>query len=124
LLHELSHIKHEDVSPVDEDICSPEAMAGVSEMEARANAEAANTLVAADRLESFIKRHSPLYYEKEVVRFAQSIPIHPGIVVGQLQCRKELDYKQLRKYLPLDRDILIGKAITDGWGNALGLGDE
>jgi HTH-type transcriptional regulator/antitoxin HigA len=45
--------------------------------------------------------------------------IHPGIIVGQLQYRKELGYSALRELLPKVRDIVIGTALTDGWNQII-----
>jgi HTH-type transcriptional regulator/antitoxin HigA len=111
LLHELAHIKHEDASPVDEDLTGRET----SEIEQRANREAAEYLVPRERLESFIARTSPQYYQTRIVQFAQARQVHPGIVVGQLQRRDELTYAQHRKLLVKVRSELIGAARTDGW---------
>jgi HTH-type transcriptional regulator/antitoxin HigA len=47
--------------------------------------------------------------------------VHPGVVVGQLQHRGELEYRHNRDMLVNVRDHLIGVALTDGWGQALSL---
>ncbi len=121
LFHELVHIKHRDKSPpVDVDVMNPES-GELPEIEKRANSEAANYLIPTDKLASFIARTKPLYYEKKVVQFAQARGVHPGIVVGQLQRRKELTYAQLRKLLAKVRSEILGQAISDGWGNNLNL---
>lgn len=119
LLHELIHIKHRDASPVDTDV----EMAGgeLPPMEITANSEAASYLVPANRMESFIRRIKPLYYQTRVIQFAQSLGIHPGIVVGQLHARKELKPSQLRKLLFPVKTFVLGQTITDGWGNDLWL---
>jgi HTH-type transcriptional regulator/antitoxin HigA len=121
LLHELVHIKYRDASPVDTDA----EMAGgeLPPMEITANSEAANYLVPASRMESFIRRIKPLYYQTRVIQFAQSLGIHPGIVVGQLHARKESGLKpsQLRKLLFPVKTFVLGQTITDGWGNDLWL---
>jgi HTH-type transcriptional regulator / antitoxin HigA len=119
LLHELVHIKYRHSSPVDTDA----EIAGreLPPMEVTANAEAANYLVPLDRMESFIRRMRPLYYQTRVIQFAQSLGIHPGIVIGQLHNRGELKPSQLRKLLFPVRAFLIGQTITDGWGNDLWL---
>jgi HTH-type transcriptional regulator/antitoxin HigA len=119
LFHELVHIKYRDTSPIDTDT---EMKGGeLPPMELRANAEAANYLVPDSRMESFIRRMKPLYYQTRVIQFAQSLGIHPGIVVGQLQNRHELKPSQLRKLLFPVRKFILGQTITDGWGNDLWL---
>ncbi|TWU13164.1 putative HTH-type transcriptional regulator YddM [Symmachiella macrocystis] len=119
LLHELTHIKYRDEAPVDtEEMFKTDEE---SNIEIRANDEAASFLVPREKLDSFILRAGPLYYQRRVIQFANANGIHPGIVVGQLQRRGELDYSQLRKLLAPIRDRVIGKAITDGWGNNIQL---
>lgn len=117
LMHELVHVKHRDASPVDVDLLSTQADENLPEIERRANREAANYLIPEEKLESFILRAKPLYYQKRVVQFAQARGIHPGVVVGQLQNRKELTYQQLRKLLVKVRHEVVGSAMSDGWGN-------
>ncbi len=117
LFHELVHIKRRDASPIDTDA----EMSGTQlpPMEVTANIEAANYLVPDDKMDSFIRRVKPLYYQTRVIQFAQSLGVHPGIVVGQLHNRKELQPSQLRKLLFPVRAHLLGQTITDGWGNDL-----
>jgi HTH-type transcriptional regulator/antitoxin HigA len=117
LLHELIHIKYRDASPpVDVDI---EDATDLPEIEKRANAEASNRLVPADKLESFVARVRPHYYQTKIVQFAQARRIHPGIIVGQLHRQGELKYQQLRKLLVKVKDYVAGNALTDGWQSAL-----
>jgi HTH-type transcriptional regulator/antitoxin HigA len=117
LMHELIHVKYRDVSPpVDVDIENAE---GLPEMEKRANSEASNYLLPSEKLESFIARVHPHYYQTKIVQFAQSKKIHPGIVVGQLHHRDKLKQFQLRKLLVKVKDHIAGSAIMDGWQSAL-----
>ena len=119
LLHELIHVKHHDLSPIDTD--TEMKGSGLPLMEVMANREATNYLVPSERLESFIRRMRPLYYQTRVIQFAQSLGVHPGIVVGQLHSCGELKPSQLRKLLFPIRAFIIGQTITDGWGNDLWL---
>ena len=119
LMHEIVHIKHRHLSAVDGD--SEMDDGELPEMEVIANSEAANYLIPRDKLDSFIRRMKPLYYQQRVIQFAQSLGVHPGIVVGQLHKRRELKPSQLRKLLVPVRCFLIGQTITDGWGNDLWL---
>ncbi len=116
LMHELMHIKHRDETRIDVELDRAEASA-MSDIEARADREAAEFLIPQDKLDSFIKRTKPLYYQAKVVQFAQARGVHPAIVVGQLQRQGELDYAQLRKLLVPVREHIVGQTITDGWGN-------
>ena len=115
LMHELTHIANEDVSPaVDVDMMSHD----LPELELRTNEEAADRLIPKGKLDSFINRVKPYYYQSRVVQFAQARMVHPGIVVGQLQYRDEITYQQLRKLLPKVRAEISQAAVHDGWGNA------
>ncbi len=123
LLHEIVHIKRQDVSPVDVDLGLGDD-ADLPEMERIANHDAANYLIPTDKLESFIARKRPYYYRASVIQFAQARKVHPSIVVGQLQKRKELTYAQFRDLLPKVREHVVGQAITDGWGNCVSVGEK
>jgi len=121
LFHELSHIKNKDSYIVDVDMVradrclSDEAL---SEIETRANREAAEMLIPKQTMDSFISRTHPFYYTEKIIQFANLIKIHPGIIAGQLQHRKKIDWAANRKMLVKVRDILISGAMTDGWGTA------
>ena len=117
LMHELMHIKNEDRgSPVDVDMLS--GARDLPEMEVRANKEAADYLIPEKKLESFIARTTPYFYQSQVNQFAQARSVHPGIVVGQLQNREEIKFQQLRSLLVKVRDYVIESAVVDGWGNS------
>ena len=64
-----------------------------AELEAEADDWASNFLVPSEALTRFITRFT--YGESEIVEFAASHHIAPGVVVGQLQHRKVLHYSQL-----------------------------
>lgn len=51
----------------------------------------------------------------KILGFAHKIGVHPGIVVGQLQRRKILDYAHSRRMLVRVRHLIIPSALTDGW---------
>jgi len=122
LFHELSHIKNKDSYVVDVDIVganrclSDEAL---SQIESRANQEAAEMLIPKEKMESFISRTHPFYYTEKIIQFANLMKIHPGIIAGQLQYRKKIEWAAHRKMLVKVRDILISGAMTDGWGTTI-----
>ncbi len=120
LLHEAVHIKHRHTSMIDMD-ASETDVAELPEMEAVANSEAASYLISPSKLDSFVKRVQPFFYQSRVVQFAHSQGIHPGIVVGQLHKREILKPFQLRKLLAPIREFILGQTVTDGWGNDLWL---
>jgi HTH-type transcriptional regulator / antitoxin HigA len=116
LAHELSHIRHRDTQSVDSDLIGEAKQAATSEMESRADMEAAEMLIPSDRLKSFIGRVKPFYSKVRINQFAQRIRVHPGIITGQLQHLREISFATNREMLAKVRDLLIAVAITDGWG--------
>jgi HTH-type transcriptional regulator/antitoxin HigA len=121
LFHECSHIKNKDSYIVDVDIVGSDRCLSdevLSEIETRANREAAEMLIPKKTMDSFISRTHPFYYAGKIIQFANLIKIHPGIIAGQLQHRKQIDWAANRQMLVKVRDILISGAMTDGWGTA------
>ena len=116
LLHELTHIKNKDAFSVDADIDS-KVGAPLDESERRANEAAAECLVPQRELDSFIKRIAPFYSEVRINNLATRLNIHPGIIVGQLQHRGEINYGSHRKLMAKIRDLTTETAFTDGWGH-------
>lgn len=118
LFHEMVHIKYRHIPVVDVGLndSSPDDENG-GEDEQIANSESANYLIPSEKMESFIMRHKPLFYQAKVIQFANARGVHPGIVVGQLHHRKAIDYRQLTKLTPDIRPHIKGIALTDGWGD-------
>ncbi|HEY0982282.1 HigA family addiction module antitoxin [Schlesneria sp.] len=119
LFHELVHVREREgmEGGVIDTEMNDGVLSAVSESEARANRDAANYLVPTEKLDSFIARHKKLFYQAKVIQFANSRGVHPGIVVGQLRHRGELDYRQLTKLTVDIRNHILGAALTDGWGD-------
>ncbi|HEX5417923.1 MAG TPA: ImmA/IrrE family metallo-endopeptidase, partial [Chloroflexota bacterium] len=119
LFHELGHIESGDVDlAVDVDIDRPETEAGRPPSERTADLFASETLIPAERLESFINQVGPYYSARQIEEFARQLQVHPGIVVGQLQHRGKVPYTHFRKTLTPIRQWIAGRAPTDGWGAA------
>ena len=123
LRHEIEHVLRKD--GIEEDIVDADlegSRAGTDETllprERAANAAAADFGVTTAKLESFIKRKNPFFYEKDVVAFAKLNETHPGIVVGQLQ-RRLNKYDYLKKYQVKVRQFVLPGAIADGWGQSV-----
>ena len=122
LIHDLMHIVNGDVTPTNEprldiDLLG-EHVARDEERppaEARADSEAASFLVPQGKLDDFIKRVRPYYSKKKIAAFAETIGVHPGIVVGQLQHRREIPFAHSRDMLEKVRDVICDATITDGW---------
>jgi HTH-type transcriptional regulator / antitoxin HigA len=92
----------------------------VPEEERIANAAAADFCVPKEKMDSFILRKNPFFYEKDVVAFAKLNGIHPGLPVGQIQHRTDR-YDYLKKYQTKIRQFVTPGAIVDGWDQPLDL---
>jgi HTH-type transcriptional regulator / antitoxin HigA len=122
LMHECSHIRHRDHYILDVDLVGSDrclSTEALSQIEQRANQEAAETLIPESRLRQFISITKPFYYREKIIQFANQIKIHPGIIAGQLQHRGEIQWNANRDMLVKIRSLLIATALTDGWGAAL-----
>lgn len=122
LRHELEHVLRgdgKDGAIIDSDLGTEEGCAADidSPAERAANAAAADFAISCAKLENFIARVRPLYYEQKILSFAKINGVHPGIVVGQLQNRNEIPYANFRRHLVKVRHLIIGSALTDGWGS-------
>lgn len=112
LIHEIIHIKNKDAFSLDNLEESP-----VNEIEARTNKETANFFVPQDKLNRFIQTHKPYFSKALVNNLATELNIHPGIIVGQLQHRKEVGFNTHREATVKVRELATMTAFTDGWGH-------
>ena len=118
LRHEIEHVLRKDgkdVEFIDEELGKAGDESNIPKQERIANAASTEFIVPQDKLNNFIVRKSPMYSAFHISQFAESIGIHPGLVVGQLQFRGEVPYTHFHKYLPRIRNIVTSTAITDGW---------
>jgi HTH-type transcriptional regulator/antitoxin HigA len=125
IMHEFMHIKNGDAYSFDANLVrdSDHGIAIATSDDAaeqRANEQASDALVPAGELDSFIKRQSPRYAAERIIQFANRIKMHPGVIVGQLQHRRELKYSAHRDFLVKVRNIVAGVSLTDGWGQTIG----
>jgi HTH-type transcriptional regulator / antitoxin HigA len=88
----------------------------IPEDERVANEAAANFCVPQSKLEAFIARKAPLFYEQDIRGFANTLRVHPGLVAGQLR-HKTTQYNRFANHLVKMRSIVMPNAIVDGWGN-------
>ena len=119
LRHEAEHVLREDGKAdhqaiIDSDV--GDAKEDLAECERRANAAGADFCVPTAELENFIARVQPYFSEEKVLRFAQRIHVHPGLVVGQLQRRLDR-HDFLRKHQVKVRAFVLPSADVDGWGS-------
>jgi HTH-type transcriptional regulator/antitoxin HigA len=125
LRHEIEHVLrgHGRCTPegmMDAELQGDEAGTGqtVPEEERVANAAAADFCVPADKMESFILRKHPFFYEKDVLAFSKINNVHPALPIGQIQRRLER-YDYLKKYQTKIRQFVLPGAIVDGWGQTM-----
>lgn len=85
-----------------------------------ANAAASDFCVPRQKMESFLLRKNPFFYEKDVLAFSKLNGVHPSLPVGQIQHHTgRHDY--LRKYQIKIRHHVTPGAIVDGWDQSLDL---
>ncbi len=94
----------------------------VPEEERLANRAAADFCVPQAQMKAFVDRKAPLFSERDMVGFARSIGVHPGLVAGQL-AHITGRYERFRKHLEKVRTHIIGTAYADGWGNVAPVGE-
>lgn len=127
LMHEIGHVKNrhglKEHYPLDIDILGEDSPPAENrpEVERLVDDFAADTLIPKAELDYFVLRARPLFSKQEIRGFAAQLQIHPGIVVGQLQHRRVIDWRHSRDMLARIRQFLVGAALTDGWGNRIPL---
>ena len=103
---------------VDSDLAMGAGSGGnVPEEERVATDAALDFCVPKEKLESFVARKQPFFYERDVLAFSDIYKVHPGLVVGQIQHRTG-KYGFLRKYQVKIRQHVLPGAMSDGWGQA------
>jgi len=123
LRHECEHAlnghgKEAEIGMIDVDLDSTGSAVSISEEERIANDAASNFCAPSDKLDSFLRRKHPYYYEKDVVALSRLLERHPGIVIGQV--RKKLNrYDYLTSYLVKVRHFVVPGSIADGWGQTV-----
>jgi HTH-type transcriptional regulator/antitoxin HigA len=121
LMHELAHVKNRegmDNPTLDTALVGSDAQAFEEKTDTEKSADtfAVRFLVDQVKFKSFIARVHPLYSKKKIAAFAARVRVHPGIVVGQLQYRKKIQYAHSREFLVKVRDVVTATSLTDGWG--------
>lgn len=121
LRHELEHVIHEHgkISPaLDTELEGANAGTGsdIPEQERVANRAASDFCTPHSQLDAFVARKAPFFSERDLLGFAQTIGVHPGLVAGQLQ-HKTGRYDRFRNHLVKARSFVAPSAIVDGWGD-------
>lgn len=121
LRHEIEHVLREHGKSaviLDAELEGDRAGTGssISQEERAANEAAADFCVPAKLIDQFISRKAPLFSKRDMLGFANTIRVHPGIVTGQLQQRTGR-YEIFRDQLVKIRTIVTAGAAVDGWGD-------
>lgn len=120
LRHELEHVlcgHGQDAVAVDADLEGDRKGTGdnIPEEERVANFAGSEFSAPKAKMDAFIARKDPLYSERDLLGFARSLGVHPGLIVGQLQYRTGR-YNLFRAHLAKVRESVTSGAIVDGWG--------
>lgn len=94
----------------------------VPEEERLANSAGAEFCVPQAQMKAFVDRKAPLFSERDMVGFARSIGVHPGLVAGQLQ-HLTGRYERFRQHQEKVRGYILPVAYSDGWGNVAPVGE-
>ena len=126
LRHECEHVirRHgRDVAAVDAELEGERAGtgSGIPEEERVANEAAADFCVPRKKMEKFINVKTPVFAERDILGFAKTLKIHPGLIAGQLQ-HKTGRYDRFRDHLVKIRSIIAPSATVDGWGDVAPVG--
>jgi HTH-type transcriptional regulator / antitoxin HigA len=126
LRHELEHVLQEHgraVAMLDTELEKERAGTGnnIPEEERIANIAAAEFCVPHASLDRFISRKAPFFAERDIIGFARTIGVHPGLVAGQLQHRTGR-YDLFRNHLVKIRSIVRPGTTVDGWGDVAPVG--
>ncbi|HTZ48907.1 MAG TPA: HigA family addiction module antitoxin [Verrucomicrobiae bacterium] len=119
LRHECEHVlnqhgKQQEMVDIDLDASA----VSISEEERIANDAASNFCAPSQRVDDWLRRKQPYYYERDVVAFSRTLHRHPGIVIGQIR-RKLNRYDYLSRYLVKVRHHILPVALADGWGQTV-----
>jgi HTH-type transcriptional regulator/antitoxin HigA len=119
--HELEHVlchHGRETVVIDTELEGTRAGIGpdVAEEERVANAAAADFCVSQKAIEGFVARKAPFFAERDIIGFARTQQIHPGLVAGQLQHRTGR-YDLFRAHQVPIRKLVARGSMVDGWGD-------
>jgi HTH-type transcriptional regulator/antitoxin HigA len=126
LRHELEHVLRQHARNtvyLDADLEEHRANSEseIADEERIANDAAADFCVPREKMERFVARKSPFFAERDILGFARTLNIHPGLVAGQLQ-HMTARYDLFRRHLVKIRSAVRPSAMTDGWGDVAPVG--
>lgn len=127
LTHECGHVKHrhgiDGVDIVDIDLVGDERIPfdSKTEQEKTADRFAEHFLIDKEQMQDFVNRNRRSFSKLKIRGFAMRMKVHPGIVVGQLQFRKQIGYFHSREMLVKVRDLVTQTTLTDGFGRMISM---
>lgn len=126
LRHELEHVQRQHgkaAAVIDAELEGERAGTGenVAEEERVANQAASDFCIPSRDMDAFIARKDPLFSERDILGFARTLNVHPGLVAGQLANRTGR-YDRFRSHLAKIRAAVAPSAIADGWGTIVPVG--
>jgi HTH-type transcriptional regulator/antitoxin HigA len=126
LRHEIEHVLRghgRTAAMLDTDLETDRSSqsASISEEELVADTAAADFCVPQESLEKFITKKAPYFAERDILGFARTLGIHPGLIAGQLQ-RRTGRYDLFRNHLVKIRSIVRPGSVVDGWGDVAPIG--
>ena len=114
LMHELAHIKRngKHMGHLDDNLVGPsaEAREDKPKEEQEADDQACQWLLPQNEVDTFVSETRPYFSKAAIAGFADSMGVHPGIVVGRLQHIGAIPYSHNRAMLVNVRKRLL-KAI-------------
>lgn len=120
LRHELEHViqNHGRTVMVDAELEGERASASgsIPKEERIANEAASNFCVPKNELKKFINKKSPFFAERDILGFAATLQVHPGLIAGQLQ-HETTRYDRFRNHLVKIKHLVTPSAMVDGWGD-------
>lgn len=121
LRHELEHILKghgRSTIALDAELEMERAGTGLDlpKEEREANQAAADFCVPANKLQQFLTRKAPMFYDIDIRGFARTLGVHPGLVAGQLQHHLGR-YDRFRSHLVKIKSAVVPSAVVDGWGD-------
>jgi HTH-type transcriptional regulator/antitoxin HigA len=113
LMHELAHVASshaKDLPRIDDALVGHDREPASEKQteEKHVDKLASEWLVPSQRLAEFVTATSPYFSRARILEFAQSLGIHPGIVVGRLQHEGHVPWTHLRNLLERVRPQLAG----------------
>jgi HTH-type transcriptional regulator/antitoxin HigA len=126
LRHELEHVLREHggaMTMLDTELEGERAGYGmdIPGEERVANVAAADFCVPSAKLKRFIARKAPFFAERDILGFANTLGVHPGLVAGQLQ-HLIGRFDRFRTHLVKIRSAVAPSAFVDGWGDIAPVG--